>query len=192
MSAHDHEHAPAPTADASVRTARPNDAPAVGLVQAVVFREIYTGRVPDDVCAAFEPEAFARVWRDSLAAPPAGVHRLLVACAGEQVVGVVAVGPSQDPDAGPTQGEVTLLAVHPDARRQGHGSRLLNAAVDVLREAGAETVAAWLLADDEAGRAFLGSSGLAPDAAYRDRVVADDGATVREVRLTARLTDTSP
>ncbi|MGL5859965.1 MAG: GNAT family N-acetyltransferase, partial [Phycicoccus sp.] len=175
--------------DASVRAARPNDAPAVGLVQAVVFRETYAGRLRDDVLAALEPESFARVWRDSLAAPPVGVHRLLVACAGDQVVGVVAVGPSQDPDAGPAQGEVTLLAVHPDARRQGHGSRLLNAAVDVLREAGAEIVAVWLLADDEGGRAFLGSSGLAPDAAYRDRVVADDGSTLREVRLTARLSD---
>ncbi|MGL5849305.1 MAG: GNAT family N-acetyltransferase [Phycicoccus sp.] len=189
MSDHDHDHASGPTADASVRAARPNDAPAVGLVQAVVFRETYAGRLQDDVLAAFEPESFARVWRDSLAAPPAGVHRLLVACAGDQVVGVVAVGPSQDPDSGPAQGEVTLLAVHPDARRQGHGSRLLNAAVDVLREAGAEIVAAWLLADDEGGRAFLGSSGLAPDAAYRDRVVADDGSTLREVRLTARLSD---
>ncbi|MGL5864456.1 MAG: GNAT family N-acetyltransferase [Dermatophilaceae bacterium] len=189
---HSHDHAPGPAADASVRTARPSDAPAVGLVQAVVFRDAYAGRVPDDVLAAFQPEAFARVWRDSLAAPPAGVHRLLVACAGHQVVGAVAVGPSQDPDAGPTQGEVTLLAVHPDARRQGHGSRLLNAAVDVLREAGAEVVAAWLPTDDETGRAFLGSSGLAPDAAYRDRVVAADGATVREVRLTARIIDPPP
>ncbi|MGL5817954.1 MAG: GNAT family N-acetyltransferase [Phycicoccus sp.] len=191
MSAHDHEHAPSPAADASVRAARANDAPAVGLVQAAVFRETYAGRIPDDVLAAFEPEAFARAWRDSLTTPPPGVHRLLVACAGDQVVGVVAVGPSQDPDAGHAHGEVTLLAVHPDARRQGHGSRLLNAAVDMLREAGAEVVAAWLLADDEAGRAFLGSSGLAPDAAYRDRVVAADGATLREVRLTARLADPS-
>ena len=32
---------------------------------------------------------------------PEGVHRLLVACAGEQVVGLSAIGPSQDPDAGP-------------------------------------------------------------------------------------------
>ncbi|MGL4744909.1 MAG: GNAT family N-acetyltransferase [Dermatophilaceae bacterium] len=185
MSAHDHDHEQA--ADANVRAARPNDAPAVGLVQAVVFQEMYAGRVPDAVLGAFEPDAFTRGWRAGLASPPPGVHRLLVACAGEQVVGVVAVGPAQDPDAGTTQGEVTLLAVHPGARRHGHGSRLVNAAVDVLREAGAEGVTAWLLADDEASRAFLVGSGLTPDGAYRDRVVSDDGGTLREVRLTARL-----
>lgn len=184
---HDHDHRP--LADASVRRARPNDAPAVGMVQAVVFRESYAGRVPDDVVARFEPDAFARAWRESLTAPPEGVHRLLVACAGEQVVGLSAIGPSQDPDAEPLWGEVTVLGVHPDARRQGHGSRLLNASVDLLRDAGAGAVALWLLADDEAARAFLTASGFAPDGAFRDRVVSPDGKTLREVRLIARVAE---
>jgi ribosomal protein S18 acetylase RimI-like enzyme len=186
---HAHHHGPGPVADASVRRARPNDAPAVGLVQATVFREAYAGRVPDEVVALFDPEAFARAWRESLTDPPAGVHRLLVACAGEQVVGLSAVGPSQDRDAGSTSAEVTVLAVHPDARRQGHGSRLLNASVDVLREAGAEVVTCWLLVDDEAARGFLTASGFGPDGAFRDRVVSPSGETLREVRLTARLVE---
>ncbi|MDF3044768.1 MAG: family N-acetyltransferase [Ornithinibacter sp.] len=189
---HAHHHDPGPVADASVRRARPNDAPAVGLVQATVFREAYAGRVPDEVVALFDPEAFARAWRESLIDPPAGVHRLLVACAGEQVVGLSAVGPSQDRDAGSTSAEVTVLAVHPDARRQGHGSRLLNASVDVLRDAGAELVSCWLLADDEAARRFFTASGFGPDGAFRDRVVSPSGETLREVRLTARLVEDSP
>ncbi len=186
---HDHTHATGPAADASVRRAGPNDAPAVGIVQATVFREAYAGRVPDDVLAQFEPDAFGRAWRASLANPPAGVHRLLVACAGPQVVGAIAVGPAQDPDAEPAWAEVTLLAVHPDARRQGHGSRLLNASVDILREAGAEAVTAWLRADDEATRGFLTASGFGPDGAFRDRVVSPEGRTLREVRVTAGIVD---
>ena len=86
---------------------------------------------------------------------------LLVACAGEQVVGFVAIGPSQDPDAGQTTGEVTALGVHPGHRRQGHGSRLVNAAVDILREAGAEHVAVWCLVEHEPLRSFLTGAGLA-------------------------------
>jgi ribosomal protein S18 acetylase RimI-like enzyme len=181
-----------PLADASVRRARVNDAPAVGLVQAVVFREAYSGRVPDEVVAQFEPDAFARSWRESLTAPPGGIHRLLVACAGDQVVGLCAIGPSQDPDAGGATGEVTVLGVHPDARRQGHGSRLLNAGADLLREAGADTVSLWLLAHDENTREFAAASGFAPDGAYRDRVVSPDGQTLREVRLSASLLDSEP
>ena len=76
---HGHGHPSAagagPLADASVRRARVNDAPAVGLVQAVVFREAYSGRVPDEVVAQFEPDVFARSWRESLTAPPGGIHK---------------------------------------------------------------------------------------------------------------------
>lgn len=184
---HPHEHGSGPVADASVRIAKPTDAPAVGVVQSAVWTQAYAGRVPDDVVALFEAPAFAKAWRESLEHPPAGVHRLLVARAGEQVVGFAAVGPSQDPDAGPAQGEITALGVHPGARRQGHGSRLLNACVDTLRGAGADDLAVWVLSDDEATRAFLNQSGLGPDGAYRDRVVSPDGDTLREVRLVASL-----
>ena len=184
---HTHDHSPGPLADASVRRARPTDAPAIGLVQATVFRDAYAGRLPAEVLAAFEPDAFARTWRAGLSAPPEGVHRLMVACAGDQVVGLAAIGPSQDPDGSPTTGECTLLAVHPQARRQGHGSRLLNACVDTLRGAGADELTIWLLADDEATRAFLVSSGLQPDGAFRDRAVSPDGTALREVRLRAEL-----
>jgi predicted N-acetyltransferase YhbS len=82
--------------------------------------------------------------------------------------------------------------VHPDARRQGHGSRLLNAGADLLREAGADTVSLWLLAHDETTREFAAASGFAPDGAYRDRVVSPDGQTLREVRLSASLLDSEP
>ena len=112
---------------------------------------------------------------------------LLVGCAGEQVVGFAAVGPSVDPDADETSGELLALGVHPDARRSGHGSRLLNAAVDTLRGKGFHSMSAWLLAGDEDTRAFLTAAGLSPDSAYRDRVIDVDGKVAREVRLTADL-----
>ncbi|WP_427383294.1 N-acetyltransferase family protein [Janibacter sp. G56] len=188
--AHDHDtQAPGPLADASVRRATVTDAPAVGLVQAEVWREAYATTVPAEVLATFQPQSFAKAWRESLANPPAGVHRLMVACAGDQVVGFAAVGPTQDPDADSATAEVLALGVHPAARRQGHGSRLLNACVDILREAGATTMHAWLLHDHEATRAFLGASGLQPDGAYRDRIVSPAGDTAREVRLVASLLD---
>lgn len=194
---HDHDHSPAhdhgqppptgPVADASARIARPNDAAAVGKVQAAVWRDAYGDILPEAIVDQFDPASFARVWRDSLKTPPSPRHVLLVGCAGDQVVGFVAVGPSSDRDATETSGEVLALGVHPDARRQGHGSRLLNAAVDTLRGKGFQSMALWLLAQDEETRAFLTAAGLNPDGAYRDRVIDDAGTLAREVRLTADL-----
>lgn len=182
---HDHAQAPVP-ANASVRAARPTDAPAVGIAQSVVWRETYADLLPAEALDQFEPITFSRAWRASLENPPAGA-RLLVACAGDQVVGYLALGPCTDPDAAPTDVEVLTLGVHPDARRQGHGSRLLNAAVDTSRERGAATVAAWVPLADQRARAFFEGAGLAPDSAYRDRVVGPGGEVLREVRLVGAI-----
>ena len=188
---HDHDHAHSgatvPVADASVRLARPNDASAVGLVQAAVWRAAFDGVLPQEVVGQFDASRFAHVWRDSLNAPPSHRHALLVGCAGEQVVGFAAVGPSIDPDTDETSGEVLALGVHPDARRSGHGSRLLNAAVDTLRGKGFNSLSVWLLARDQDTRAFLTAAGLSPDGAFRDRVIDVDRTLAREVRLTADL-----
>lgn len=190
---HAHDHAPAhdpergPVADASVRVARASDAPAVGLVQAVVFREAYAGVLAPEIVAAFEPRPFANAWRATLEGEQSGDGVLLVACAGEQVVGFAAVGASDDADAGPGTAELLVLGVHPDARRQGHGSRLLHAVVDTARARGRDELAAWLLAGDDSTRAFLTDAGMVVDGAHRERVVGEDGATARELRLSASV-----
>lgn len=184
---HSHEHPPGPVADASVRIARATDVPAVGLVQAVVWRDAYAAVLAPEVLEQFEPPAFTAAWRESLAHPPTPDHILLVACAGEQVVGFAAVGPSADRDADGSVAELLVIGVHPEARRQGHGSRLLNAVVDTARGRGRDVLNAWVLATDEHTRAFLQAAGFEPDGAHRTRVVSEDGATAREVRLTASV-----
>ena len=125
-----------------MRVARPSDAPAVGFVQAVLWRDAYARLLPPQAVESFQPAAFANAWRASLEKPPSAAYRLLVACAGEQVVGFAAVGPSTDPDAQESDGELLVLGVHPEARRVGHGSRLVNAAVDTARGAGFTTLRA--------------------------------------------------
>lgn len=187
---HDHghglDHGQGVVADASVRLARVTDAPAVGVVQAALWTAAYGDLVPADVLAGFQPPAFAAVWRESLAHPPSRAHRLLVGCAGEQVVAMAAVGPSEDPDATPTDTEVLVLGVHPGARREGHGSRLLHAAVDTARGAGATVLRAWVPGGDGVLRRFLEAAGFAADGAVRDREPGPDR-VLREVRLSTSL-----
>ncbi len=172
-----------------MRTGRTTDAPAVGLVQATVWTEAYADLLPREAVDQFEGPAFASVWRHSLEAPPTPVHRLLVACAGDQVVGFAAIAPADEAEPGVPAGagELTVIAVHPDARRHGHGSRLLNAVGDTLRANDRTTLVSWLPATDEATRAFLDTAGLHPDGAWRERVVGPEGQTLREIRVQAGL-----
>ncbi|GAA1874867.1 GNAT family N-acetyltransferase [Lapillicoccus jejuensis] len=185
---HGHAHGSGPVADASVRLARPADAPAVGVVQAAVWVQTYGALLPPEALGDLQPPAFARVWRESLEHPPSARHRLLVACAGEQVVGMAAVGPGEDPDAGSDDAELLVLGVHPGAREQGHGSRLVNAAVDTARGAGATVLRAWIPDPAVAVRRFLTAAGLEPDGAFRDRVIGpSDTDVLRELRLSSAI-----
>ncbi|MBW8171730.1 GNAT family N-acetyltransferase [Ornithinimicrobium sp. Arc0846-15] len=159
------------------------------MVQATVYAESFQGILPEATLAQFDAGEFGSIWRTSMKNPPTPAHRVLVACAGDQVVGFAAIGPAtDDDDAAPEKaGEILALAVHPDARRQGHGSRLLNAIADTLRAHNHETVLAWVPQGDEVTRGFLRLGGLDPDEAWRERDIDGSGATLREVRVWASL-----
>lgn len=167
--------------DVLVRPARPADVAAVAEVQLTVWRECYGRLLPSAVLEALTTaEAEAR-WREAVEAPPSPRHRLLVAVDDGVLVGLAALGPADDPGLDPpTAGELYALLVHPGAHRRGHGSRLLNAAVEAMRADGVRTAVTWAFDADAALVAFLESSGWAPDGAARSL---DLGEPVHQLRL---------
>ena len=148
-----------------------------------------------------------RAWEHSITAPPTDRHRTWVATAGhgesEQVVGVAAISPASDPDLDAEQCvELALLAVDPDARRQGHGSRLLTAALQTASDAGEREAVVWVPSPDDVLRVFLEGAGWVADGAFRTLAdtdpgtdtdpAADDATTsteLRQVRLSTSLVD---
>ncbi len=146
----------------------------------------YASILPTHALESLDPAAFAAIWRRSLADPPSPRHLLLVACAGDQVVGLAAFGPSEDPGSDNETAELLTLVVHPQARRAGHGSRLLNAVVDEARGRGFAWLQAWVLLDTPQMRDFLQRAGMGPDRARRHRVI-DPDTSLMEVRLAASL-----
>ena len=112
-----------PVADASVRIARvPATPPPSASCRPPSGATRMPPRSPPRSWSSSRPRAFAqRLARRSLATPPSARHVLLVACAGDQVVGFAAVGPSDDADADDAQGEL-LGPRRAPARPAGRGT----------------------------------------------------------------------
>ena len=179
-------------ADMSVRPARGDDAPALASLQVAGWRVTYTGRLPDAALDDLvgQQAAFAEQWVAAVTSPPSGRHRVLVACAGPDVVGGAALGPAQDEDQDPiSSGELYTFTVDAGHRRQGHGSRLLTAAVDFLRGDGFTTANIWIDATDDPARALFTDSGWGSDGSHRTLDLDGDGSVVvQQVRLRCSLT----
>jgi GNAT superfamily N-acetyltransferase len=167
--------------DVSVRPARLGD---VAPLTAVQLRSWESSSLPGTP----DPSDVERAWERATLLPPSPRHRLLVALDGDDVVGAVATVPAPDPDLdAASDSELVLLAVDPGRRRRGHGSRMLAAAVDLMRSSGDTLAVVWVPARDDATRQFLESTGWAPDGAHRTTSVDDDTAPVRWLRLATDL-----
>ncbi|MBB2912262.1 GNAT superfamily N-acetyltransferase [Streptosporangium becharense] len=197
-------------ADVGVRAARHEDVAAVTSTQIRAWRYGYRDFLPEGPLDQMTGPAAERMWRlqweDAITSPPSSRHRVLVAVeqvvldtdafpalgpggieamaamqGAEKVVGLASHAPAEDPDLDPTTtGEMLTFLIDPDHVRRGHGSRLLNATVDYLREDGYRTVVTWAFADNYPLLGFLESAGWGDDGAER---VIDMGRTVRMVRL---------
>ena len=180
-------------ADVFVRAARLVDAAGYARVQRRSWQrsseEIGLPPAPD-------LDLIERGWERAINAPPSPRHRtwaaIETASGDEVVVGAAAVAPASDPDLETaTTVELVLLAVDPDHRRRGHGSRLINAALQTAADAGEREAVAWVPSADDALRAFLEAAGWSADGAFRALAGAGepggDEVELRQVRMATRL-----
>jgi GNAT superfamily N-acetyltransferase len=177
-----------PSADVSVRIAWADDAEAIAAIQSRAWATSYAGLVP--AAGELREADFAQLWRDALTRPADARHRALVALERNRVVGFAITTPATDPDRDPaTDAELMELTVDADERGKGHGSRLLQAAVDTMVADRFARAVIWLVADDDRLRTFLTDAGWAPDTASRTLDLDGTGATqVKQVRLHTALT----
>ncbi len=183
-----HSHAGGPTADVSVRIAWADDADAIAAVQVRAWPELYAGVLPAEVFPT-DVEAVGARWRQALAKPADARHRVLVALERNRVVGFALTSPAVDPDCDPVaDGELAEVTLDPSERAKGHGSRLLQAAVDTLAADRFTRAVTWVNVGDDALRTFLTEAGWAPDTAHRELDLDGTGTTtVKQVRLHAAI-----
>lgn len=177
-----------PTADVSVRIAWADDAESIAALQVRTWQAVYADLLPADALD-LDPAAAASVWKTSLAAPKDARNRALVALERNRVVGFAAITPAADPDCDPVaDAELTELVVDPAERRKGHGSRLLQAAVETMQADRFRRAVLWAVASDDELRRFLAGAGWAADTAHRELDLDGEGTTlVKQVRLHTAL-----
>lgn len=176
------------------RLARTSDIDEIARVQCAAWRHLS----PPTVRAAglrLDPADLAASWAQAILDPPSPRHRLIVAIdsstGSDRVVGYAAIGPSEDPDLPAQTGEILDLQVDPDHLRAGHGSRLMTACVDVLRQIGSIEAVVWVVLDDEPRRAFWQSAGWGPDSARRTLSLGEEdlAPVITQIRLITSIRD---
>ena len=178
-----------PTADVSVRIAWADDADAIARLQSAAWSTSYAELVP--AAGELQTADFAEMWRAALTKPADARNRVLVALERNRVVGFAITAPASDPDCDPVaDAELMEFTVEAGERGKGHGSRLLQAAVDTMLADRFTRAVTWALANDDALRAFLTEAGWAPDTAHRELALdGPEGASprVKQVRLHTQL-----
>jgi GNAT superfamily N-acetyltransferase len=166
-------------ADLSVRLATVRDASAIAAAQSAAWHQTFGATLPPAVLDQLRGAQAVAQWRAAVLTPPTPRHRVLVAAAGDDVVGFAALAPAGDPDLDPDDdAEIVALSVAPEHLRAGHGSRLVNASVDTLRDAGFQTAHVWVPDTDDRLRSFLEAAGWADDGARRHLDLRGDGEVV--------------
>ena len=153
-------------------------------MQVRAWPDLYADVLPAEALPT-DVETVGAQWRQALAKPADARHRVLVALERNRVVGFALTSPAVDPDCDPVaDGELAEVTLDPAERGKGHGSRLLQAAVDTLSADRFTRAVTWVNVGDDALRTFLTEAGWAPDTAHRELDLDGTGATtVKQVRL---------
>ena len=146
--------------DLHLRLASPADAEGVARVYVASWNEGFGHLMAPRVLNADQVTR----WSRDLQAGPA---RWWLVESGESVVGFAGTRASRDPIE-PGLGELDTIAVAPPAWRRGVGRRLMDRALDDLRESGYQQGILWTLARYEQGRAFYEATGWRASGELRD------------------------
>jgi GNAT superfamily N-acetyltransferase len=148
--------------DLTLRLADQEDARSIAEIHVRAWRWAYRGLMPAELLDGLSVEQRERMWQRNLA-PEGPPNRIWVAEGEEGIMGFVATGPSQDPDATAETGEVYAIYLEPEAVGTGVGRQLFSTATDDLRAAGYRTATLWVLDKNERTRRFYELAGWRPD-----------------------------
>src|SRR5258706_11499553 len=165
-----------------VRIAEAEDVAEIARLHVSVWRTAYRGHVPDAYLDWLDASKRAAVWSKNLRDP----NRLLLVAADDQaIVGFCCLIPSRDPDALRSVGEISALYVDAGRWRQGHGTALVDVAVQSAATRGFSELTLWVLTANVGARAFYEARGFVADG--HTKTDPHDGFALVETRYRRRM-----
>ena len=162
-----------------IRPARQADAAAIARIHASTGARTGMQVPPGDGTSALE----LRFWRESIGYAEPQLH---VACAAQEVVGVVGFDRSRDPGTPPTMGEIWTIQVLPAYWGQGVGLALWDTAREELLQEGCSEVSIWIGLDNDRGMRFHELAGF-KRVMSSARTTVQDGVRSEQIRLKRKL-----
>lgn len=167
-----------------IRPAIASDAAGIADVHAAGWRFAYRGKLPQSFLDSLSNESRTRFWQHAITNPlPRSIT--LVAVQQDRSVGFCNCGPSRNPEASDTHGEVAAIHVDPALTRQGIGRRLMDASLNHLARQQFHSVELWVLDSNEIGRNFYEQTGWTTDGTAKTDTIG--GVEVREIRYIRNL-----
>ena len=152
-----------------IRTAQTHDAAEIARIHVRTWQAAYRGQLPDAYLGSLDAEIEQRTarWERSIANAASRRQRQLVAEDGDQLVGFVTFGPSEDEPVDPKVGQVYAIYVDPGHWDRGYGRELFAAAVSGLTDAAFGAATLWVLDSNARARRFYEAAGWAADGAEK-------------------------
>lgn len=149
-----------------IRPATVEDAIALGPLHVSTWQAAYRGIVPDAVLNRLDANQRQSQFRQAIATQQGETYVLEI---GAEILGFLTLGAARDADLEPdTTGEIWGIYIAPTYWRRGFGSRLLSYAEQKLRDRAYSQAVLWVLAENQAARAFYEAWGFYPDAHIKE------------------------
>lgn len=147
-----------------VRPATVEDARAIAALHIASWRATYRGLMPDALLDGLDLDERTAQRARFLEASTHDARGNIVSCSEGAVRAWASWGPERDvTPADASRYELYAIYAHPDHVGQGHGRALMDHVVEASRDAGAKTLAVWVLGGNTPAIRFYARAGFTRD-----------------------------
>jgi ribosomal protein S18 acetylase RimI-like enzyme len=140
------------------RDARLEDAEAAATIHVKTWQIAYRGQIPNDYLDSLDVVSRTKRWQEKLSNPSPRT-RNLIAEANQKIIGFCDIGKSRDEDATDDVGEVLAIYIDTDFMGKGVGTKLIDKALESLKDFVFKSATLWVLEINTIGRRFYEKNG---------------------------------